>query len=851
MAHHTQNDGIISTEPGCFLHRPHLDELFLEAMKNPLITVVAGAGYGKTQAVASFLQNNTFKAIWLQLSTLDNLTARLWDRFMYAISLQNKELPAKLGSLGFPESLSAFSVFLNYITNELIQDTLFIVFDDYHLLHDSGALQFVERLIESQVIGLKIIIISRQIPSLNTIGYMSKGIISMITEENLRLSKSEVSNYFYLKSFNISDKMISNIYEYTDGWILAIYLISLSLRNADVDENKSFSILKPDLFKLMEHGIFRMITKELQIFLIKLSFLDTIPFELISELAAADSILLDDVIKISSFIRRDGLNAYRIHHLFLEFLSQKQTNLKKEEIIKTHRRVAYWFKNNGYNIDAITYFQKAGEYTEIFHIMSDSHRCLKSTAKFYIEVLENAPKKFYEQNPLSKIFRAKFLANNLEIEEAIQQTSDIIQAYESLPLTEEVKCILGEAYILMGLITLLTSKLDEQYKFKFYFKKADEYLPNGSAVFNADLDLTMFNYTCSLCSHEKSSTDHYIEALFYALPYATKVMHGCGSGVLDLALAETAYFRKDFRAVEKHAYLAIKHAKIYNQCDIETTATFFLIRTYVALGNYPKTVELLHQLNIVAEKRKFCESYEAHDLFSGWFYAMIGQKEKVARWIADDIENLDAKTPALYEIHRLVCARYYFAKKQYFELLAFLGKCSREYILEDFIIGRIEMKVLKAITLNLVHETKEAIQVFTEAYHLALSNEFFMPFIENGNHMRTLTRKIINSKGNTIPVDWLENICTKSSTYAKNLGAVAKEYCIKHGLGNEQFRDLSRRELQVLTCLCHGLTRNEIADSCNLSINTVKNMLQLVYDKLGVTNSLDAVRVATLMNILE
>jgi DNA-binding NarL/FixJ family response regulator len=54
---------------------------------------------------------------------------------------------------------------------------------------------------------------------------------------------------------------------------------------------------------------------------------------------------------------------------------------------------------------------------------------------------------------------------------------------------------------------------------------------------------------------------------------------------------------------------------------------------------------------------------------------------------------------------------------------------------------------------------------------------------------------------------------------------------------------LSPRETAVLNDLYHGLSRSEIAASHDLSINTVKMVLNTIYAKLGVDNLADAIRV--------
>jgi DNA-binding NarL/FixJ family response regulator len=59
-----------------------------------------------------------------------------------------------------------------------------------------------------------------------------------------------------------------------------------------------------------------------------------------------------------------------------------------------------------------------------------------------------------------------------------------------------------------------------------------------------------------------------------------------------------------------------------------------------------------------------------------------------------------------------------------------------------------------------------------------------------------------------------------------------------------QFETLTPREMDVLTCLVHGLGRAQIAGRLNISMNTVRTHVQNMLDKLGVHSTLAAVVLA-------
>jgi LuxR family maltose regulon positive regulatory protein len=120
-----------------------------------------------------------------------------------------------------------------------------------------------------------------------------------------------------------------------------------------------------------------------------------------------------------------------------------------------------------------------------------------------------------------------------------------------------------------------------------------------------------------------------------------------------------------------------------------------------------------------------------------------------------------------------------------------------------------------------------------------------MPFIELGKDMRTLTSaalKEYNSANEKIPDEWLEKINRKAGSYAKHQGHVASEYKRINGMLYNV--SISAREKEILYDLSHGLTRQEIADSRNLSINSVKMIINSVYSKLGADNLASLIRIA-------
>jgi DNA-binding NarL/FixJ family response regulator len=61
---------------------------------------------------------------------------------------------------------------------------------------------------------------------------------------------------------------------------------------------------------------------------------------------------------------------------------------------------------------------------------------------------------------------------------------------------------------------------------------------------------------------------------------------------------------------------------------------------------------------------------------------------------------------------------------------------------------------------------------------------------------------------------------------------------------------LTRRENEVLRVMADGLSNQAIAERLSLSVNTIRNHVQLILDKLGAHSKLEAVVMATRRGLL-
>jgi LuxR family maltose regulon positive regulatory protein len=312
-----------------------------------------------------------------------------------------------------------------------------------------------------------------------------------------------------------------------------------------------------------------------------------------------------------------------------------------------------------------------------------------------------------------------------------------------------------------------------------------------------------------------------------------------------LGWAEYYYFCADMANAESFVHQALFKSREKNQFEVENRALYYLLRIHLAAGNFAGIEEALKQLEARLNNTDFFNRYTLYDIVTGWFYAQIGQTGKMASWLNNDIEESELNT-MFRGFETLVKAKCSFAEKRYEAVLSILNLPGGVSGLGQFILGRLEMRVLQAVTFYNIGEKKKAFAVLEDAWDMAAPNHLDMPFIEQGEDMRVLAGAHLAEKDGPIPRPWLETIRSKASAYAKKLSLVVEQYLARQAPAVT----LSFREKKILTGLSQGLTREEIASDAALSLNTVKNVISGIYAKLGALNRADAIRIATSTGLL-
>ena len=830
-----------------YLERKRINSLFEKATQSPIVSVVAGTGYGKTCAVYAFSKSINIHTAWIQVSDLDNLGEHFWENFVSAVSIINRDIAEKLRQIGFPATEQQFERFVAIPREHVIPNKKYLfVYDDIHLITNRSVLRFLEHSMAALFPNYCSVLISRTESALNISKLVSKKLLARITEDDLRFNRDELVSYFRLHNIVLEPRRASAIYHDTEGWAFAVHLAFLTLRNSAGTSVYIPQALRSNTFKLIDTEIMSGVSLELRRFLIKLSLVENLNSGLLREIAQ-DPSLIKEMENIASFIRFDSyLNSYRIHNFFLEYLKGLQDELSLEEKKEVWTKAALWCDSNNLKIDAIIYHEKTGDYKGLFKIANSLPMFMPAqTASFLFDITNRMPKSIYRECPEIIIIRNRILNCLGLFEQNRTETLEILPDFMALDESPEKHRLLRALYLNLGFAGYTQSVISGQYDFIEFFREAVAESRQTDAVIKPPINvIAMSSYACRVMAPAAAEDiKKYTDMIGEITPHLAEAMGGCLSGMHELARGEFAFFRGELPEAEKLLSESIVKAREKQQYEIENRALFYLLRIHLSRGEARKIENVLRHLRSQLEKPFYLNRYFYNDIVSGWYHIQTGQKDKAASWLKSSYEESDLNA-RVQGLERLVKAKYCFAEKCYPAAIAVMKSRGDA---ENLLMGDIEMKALEAACRYRLHDKEGAFKALQDAYNMASPAGLFMPFVELGKDMRSLAEAALNAETTALPAHWLEETRRKAMIYAKKLFPQAKQTRIAPGHRKEL---LSRREKAVLIGLSQGLTREEIAGAASISPNTVKSAVRSIYNKLAALNKADAVRIATERGIL-
>jgi LuxR family maltose regulon positive regulatory protein len=551
-------------------------------------------------------------------------------------------------------------------------------------------------------------------------------------------------------------------------------------------------------------------------------------------------------------------NELKIHPLYLEFLQSKQTILSNEEKQEIYNKAAEWCSENGFFMDAMSYYAKLNQFEKMVKmLLSYPLKLPHDTSEYLLNILENLNPGSDGKSDFHILFLKNFFIPLLLVgagryKEARERAFEIIREWAQVD-TSLSTVFLYTSYSSLAYIDMYICTSAHEYNSAEYLKKSVEHIKRSSvppiemAVAFVSADVRSF--ACLVGEGaDLSNFDQFLETARQSAIYTVETNHQIYAGYDDLAECEYAFFKNQPVIARNHAHNAIIKAREQKQYSIAAMAENYLLGIAVQEGDHLLTKEIVKQMRSYLDNPDFWNRRLYHDLYIGAFYAKVGLPEMVPkRFIMDEREAMSEIHIPAREIY--VSALHCIASKKYQQALEILRNSYPREPHERFLFGELRLLLLTVVARIRTDDITGATADFLKAYELSFNGVCEMFFIELGKELHPLIAAMLKCGNHSVPEEWLKTIDRKAAIYAKKTGVIANAF--KEKTSGGEYGSLSEREREVLIDLYHGLSRDEIATNRYMSINTVKKMLQSIYTKLDAHNNVDAVRIALERKLVE
>jgi LuxR family transcriptional regulator, maltose regulon positive regulatory protein len=367
-----------------WIRRANFSKKMKAITDKPLTIIQAGAGYGKSTALAMFVKDESKRCCWYTISSSDDDILPFLSYLIAAIRTIFPEFGNELS--GYMRKMDRYireeelSMLCSIFINETLQleEPVTIILDDFHAIEHSYHINvWIEKLLEHIPSHLHLVISTRTKPGWKILAKMkAKDELNELSKNDLIFGKDEIelllTDYYELE---ITGEQIEQLYNITEGWVIAVGMIAQqiphlnSLDDLFAEPSKSLD----DLFQYLVHEVFSKQPLMIQQFLEQTCIFEEISTDVCDNVLGMNGSLqmLQQLTAKNLFIHQVGDHQFRYHALFREFLEDRLMLNQPENYRHLMLASARYFEKKGQWEDALICYEKVGQYNAAAAIMDE------------------------------------------------------------------------------------------------------------------------------------------------------------------------------------------------------------------------------------------------------------------------------------------------------------------------------------------------------------------------------------------------------------------------------------------------------------------------------------------------
>ena len=820
-------------------------ELLNDLMDKRVIYIHAPAGFGKTVSSSLWLdyrkESANAKSAWISLDEYCNKTSSFCERFVSALAELQPKNTALQKLLEHPSFNTAPVEFTLRALNTFKagQGESIFIFDDLHYIDNDEILNLLPYLLKRLQEDLTILLLSRAAPPVCLSEMITKEELVIMDARSLHFSVREIKTLFENSGQFISSKRADEILTVTGGWAIGIRAMLLSNGSTaavTIADNYFDSFLKTHVWERWDDRTRNFMTLISVADELTPAFSEWLIADEKSLKNTSGAEMLNALARENAFLRESGVNTYRFHELFRDFLFLLLTDRGEAVLNKQWSKAGDWFYEKADYFRAIENYLKgknddgiAKSLYNMYDHKSPSASIEETLQTISLSVNDTIVKKhpfLLEVRVWSSYVEGRVDDFEMYLDRYYKQFLKIvIRTPRSIINMAQIRCIDHRVSLLETMNTL--QKLPIKRKWKAATPSVTQNMPYFHRSFRdlSELSLDM---------------DKNIKLLGDSIG----VVIGEEFNVAKECLyAGFHYEMGNLNKAEEHAMAACSNISDGCSAEIIFCAMMILASILLAGDRKAESDKVLKNVKDMIEAKKAFYLNANFQAFMTGIKLSGGDKKAAENWLTDHSAAL-LKAPVFYKLYQhFTTARAYIVLENYADAVLLLQKllvlCRRYERTIDIIEANILLALVYWKKGRSGHGQPLALDHLEQAVTIAYKYGYTQAFANEGADIvnilhRMQKRAVQKDYTGEVPAGFIKKLYITASETAKHSEGLTG------GRVSENLK-FTEKQLTVMRLMCEGLSRKEIAEKTGLNPNGVKSHTTLIYKKLDVSGSLEAV----------
>jgi LuxR family maltose regulon positive regulatory protein len=807
-----------------------------DALKNErAIFVSAPAGSGKTVSTLLWIKACARRAVWIGLDEYDNSLStffKLLATGLFSTQPDNDAMRAVLTNPAFSASPVEYTIALISEMRPVSVPSV-LVFDDLHLVGNSEIFKALPIVLRRLPRSFITIILSRFDPPELLTSLIRPNAANLFTAETLRFSEDEIHEYFRSHGRELTPEETHAAFNITEGWAIGV--------NAITKSGELSGSLELSFAHYFESQIWDKWPGDLRDFCIATAVADEFDPKLAALLSGrADSAeILQRLTRTNSFISCLHDDVYRYHHLFQDFLREKLCAMPMDYVSRLYKQIAEYYKEKRDYTRALRFWTSSGDWKGLdtyllLFLFRNNRGNISDYADFLRSFFDKGfPKTAYEEAPALHVLAAWFYYITSRPDKFASHMDAIVA---NLPAIAQAGNEFLEFSILAFSVDHRQTMAQKEELYELFSQFLSDYTPEGLAT-------NFISYTHSLPYINRSNVD-YNEFALDPL-WAEKL----GCTFAPLLGTEWEYLRQHMDGVFEYERNRLPEARLLNNQAMDIIKPSHKIegRMCVALLNHTLAWHMgtseqaeaaLDNLWRFARTQMpdFLPNLKAYTTKLALF---SGDSTAAGDWL-DEYFVIEPQQIELFKVFQhFTTVRARLALGEIETSLSLIERLIDYGINLNRPLDECEARLLLSLTKWHTGDKAGAAAEMTRVLTITQEYGYIRMIADEGAAALPILRRVMHA----LPPDselnrsYVNEVLLAAHSFAKTHPG----YLHAPGGAAHKPIKLSKQQTKLLSLLSLGCRYSEICNIMGLKLPTVKTHASLLYKKLGVNNSSDAI----------